>query len=175
MVFHFLRVMSPRETSKGTVDKDIVDLVERLNKEEAEEERIMKIEISDAVHKWCGKLPPAHQERIAHIASSFLRRIASTICFLVAAFRMLAKAPWTINMIAIDVKQAAMFAISKGWHLNSVAFKDFPFSKAELAVAAATYLEQIPPDAPDDPFYTLNTMIDFLPVVCGYAPVTTMG
>ena len=44
---------------------------------------------------------------------------------------------------------------------------DFPFSVAELAVAAATYLEQIPPGVPEDPFYALFVMLGFLPPVCG--------
>ena len=47
-------------------------------------------------------------------------------------------------MIAVDIKQAAFYAISKGWSLKDPTAGDFPFSVAELAVAAATYLEQIP-------------------------------
>ena len=77
----------------------------------------MKTEINDAIHKWCATYPAAHQMRIAHVAFKFRCRISSTICFLVAAYRLLAKAP----------------------------AGDFPFSVAELAVAAATYLEQILP------------------------------
>ena len=38
---------------------------------------------------------------------------------------------------------------------------------AELAVAAATYLEQIPPGVPEDSFYALFVMLGFLPPVCG--------
>lgn len=159
--------MSPRDLPQVNVDKDIVDLVEQLNKEEAEKEISMKADISDAIHKWCGNLPPTQQKRVAHIALKFLRRMSSTVCFLVAAYRMLAKAPWTLNMVATDVKQAALVAISKGWYLKSVAFKDFPFSKSELAVAAATYLEQIPAGTPEDPFYALGIITDFLPLVCG--------
>lgn len=74
-------------------DEDIVDLVKRLEREDAEAEMVMKAGISDSVQKWCSKLPIAHKQRIAHIALNFLRRIDSTICFLVAAYRMLAKAP----------------------------------------------------------------------------------
>ena len=29
-----------------------------------------------------------------------------------------AKAPWTTNMISVDIKQAAFYAISKGWSLK---------------------------------------------------------
>ena len=46
-------------------------------------------------------------------------------------------------MISVDIKQAAFYAISKGWSLKDPTAGDFPFSVAELAVAAATYLEQI--------------------------------
>lgn len=71
---------------------------------------------------------------------------------------MLSKAPCTRGMISVDIRHAALFAISKGWYLQVSEFKDYPFTSAELAVAAATYLEQIPPDVPDDPFYTLSTI-----------------
>ena len=128
----------------------------------------MKTEINDAVHKWCATYPAAHQIRVAHVAFKFrCRIISSTICFLVAACRLLAKAPWTTNMIAVDIKQAAFYANSKGWSLKDPTAGDFPFSVAELAVAAATYLEQIPPGVPEDPFYALFVMLGFLPPVCG--------
>ena len=70
-------------------------------------------------------------------------------------------------MIAVDIKQAAFYAISKGWSLKDPTAGDFPFSVAELAVAAATYLEQIPPGVPEDPFYALFVMLGFLPPECG--------
>ena len=158
--------MSPRKPKDHQVDADIVDLVTKLSKEEKERETLMKTEINDAVHKWCATYPAAHQIRVAHVALKFRCRISSTICFLVAAYRLLAKAPWTTNMIAVDIKQAAFYAISKGWSLKDPTAGDFPFSVAELAVAAATYLEQIPPGVPEDPFYALFVMLGFLPPVC---------
>ena len=159
--------MSPRKPRGNQVDADIVDLVKKFSKEEKEQEALMKNEINDAVHKWCSLYPKAHQERIAYVAFKFMCRISSTICFLVAAYRLLAKAPWTTNMIAVDIKQAAFYAISKGWSLKDSTAGDFPFSIAELAVAAATYLEQIPPGVPEDPFYALFVMLGFLPPECG--------
>ena len=159
--------MSPRKPKDNQVDADIVDLVKKFSKEEKEQEALMKTEINDAVHKWCATYPAAHQMRIAHVAFKFRYRISSTICFLVAAYRLLAKAPWTTNMIAVDIKQAAFYAISKGWSLKDPTAGDFPFSVAELAVAAATYLEQIPPGVPEDPFYALFVMLGFLPPECG--------
>ena len=158
--------MSPRKPKDHQVDADIVDLVTKLSKEEKERETLMETEINDAVHKWCATYPAAHQIRVAHVALKFRCRISSTICFLVAAYRLLAKAPWTTNMIAVDIKQAAFYAISKGWSLKDPTAGDFPFSVAELAVAAATYLEQIPPGVPEDPFYALFVMLGFLPPVC---------
>ena len=131
------RLASPTNNS---VDADIVDLVEKISTEEKEEEALMKAEINDAVHKWCSLLPAAHQTRIAYIAFKFRCRISSTICFLVAAYRLLARAPWTANMIADDIKQAALYAISKGWSLKAPTAVDFPFTIAELAVAAASHL-----------------------------------
>lgn len=133
--------MSPRKPDNNSVDADIVDLVEKISTEEKEEEALMKAEINDAVHKWCSLLPAAHQTRIAYIAFKFTCRISSTICFLVAAYRLLARAPWTTNMIAVDIKQAALYAISKGWSLKAPTAVDFPFTIAELAVAAASYLD----------------------------------
>ena len=158
--------MSPCKPKDYRVDVDFVDLVTKLSKEEKEQEILMKAEINDAVHKWCATYPTAHQIRVAHIAFKFRCRISSTICFLVAAYRLLAKAPWTTNMIAVDIKQAAFYAISKGWSLKDPTAGDFPFSVAELAVAAATYLEQISPGVPEDPFYALFVMLGFLPPVC---------
>ena len=159
--------MSPCKPKDNQVDVDIVDLVTKLSKEEKEQETLMKTEINDAVHKWCATYPAAHQMRVAHVAFKFRCRISSTICFLVAAYRLLAKAPWTTNMIAVDIKQAAFYAIRKGWSLKDPTAGDFPFSVAELAVAAATYLEQIPPGVPEDPFYAPFVMLGFLPPVCG--------
>ena len=159
--------MSPRKPKNNHVDADIVDLAQKFSKEEKEQEALMKTEINDAVHKWCSLYPAAHQARIAYVAFKFRYRISSTICFLVAAYRLLAKAPWTTNMIFVDIKQAAFYAISKGWSLKDPTAGDFPFTVAELAVAAATYLEQIPPGVPEDPFYALFVMLGFLPPECG--------
>lgn len=159
--------MSPRKPNNKSVDADIVDLVEKISTEEKEEEALMKAEINNAVHKWCSLLSAAHQTRIAYIALKFRRRISSTICFLVAACRLLAKAPWTTNMIAVDINQAALYAISKGWSLKAPTAGDFPFTIAELAAAAASYLEQVPPGVPEDLFYTMHVMLGFLPPECG--------
>ena len=86
--------------------------------------------------------------------------------FLTVAFRMLAKAGWTKSMISLDTKQAALFAISKRWYVKIEAFEDCPFTREELAVSAATYLNQIPADTPDDPLRAINIIVSFLPTCC---------
>ena len=83
------------------------------------------------------------------------------MCFLIVAFRMLSKANWTRSMISIDVKQAALCAIGKGWYVKAENFNDYPFT-----VSAATYLGQIPADTPEDPFRAINIVISFLPKAC---------
>ena len=54
----------------------------------------------------------------------------------------------------------------KGWSLKDPTAGDFPFSLAEPAVAAATFLEQIPPGVPEDPLYALFVMLGFWPPEC---------
>ena len=107
----------------------------------------------------------AHQERIISLGEKFLRRMDSTICFLIVVYRMLAKANWTRSMVAVDIKQAALYAISRGWFVKSN-FRDYPFSREEFAVSAATYLNKIPADAPEDPFRALYIVISHLPFSC---------
>ena len=159
--------MSPKRPILNSIDQNIVDLAAQISKEEAEHETGMKAQVGDAVGKWCGGLHFAHQQRIAHVALKFLRHISPTISLIASTFRLLARAPWISNMIAIDIKQAALYAVSKDWHLRTSHFREFPFSKAEFAVAAATYLERVPHRVPDDPLPTITAIIDFLPLICG--------
>ena len=159
--------MSPREPVQKPGDQNIVDLVALISTEEFERDTSMKEQISDSVGKWCRSLSFSHQQRVAHVALKFLRRIESTICLIAAAYRLLAKAPWTGKMIATDIKQAALYAVSKGWHLKMPHLREFPFSKVDFAVAAATYLEQVPPSVSEDPFHIVLPMINFLPLICG--------
>ena len=159
--------MSPREPIQSSVGQNIVDLEALISTEETKRDICMKEQISDSVGKWCGSLNFSHQQRIAHVALKVLRRVESTICLIAAAYRLLARAPWTKKMIATDIKQAALYAVSKGWHLKMPYIRDVPFSKADFAVAAATYLEQVPPNVPEDPFKVCLVIIDFLPLICG--------
>ena len=66
----------------------------------------------------------------------------------------------------IDVRQAALVAISKGWYLYTSASGSFPFSPAELAIAAGLYEGIIEPAAQDDVTHGLKVIIDHLPQEC---------
>ena len=79
---------------------------------------------------------------------------------------MLAKANWTRSMVAVDIKPAALYAISKGWYVKASDFRDYPFTREEFAVSAAKYLDKIPADAPEDPFRALCIVISHLPFSC---------
>ena len=148
------------------VDNHIIDLIAQIEQESAEEKRERLARIADATQKWCSCLTTAHQERIISLGEKFLRRMDSTICFLIVVYRMLAKANWTRSMVAVDIKQAALYAISRGWFVKSSNFRDYPFSREEFAVSAATYLNKIPADAPEDPFRALYIVISHLPPSC---------
>ena len=79
---------------------------------------------------------------------------------------MLSKAPWTDAMISLDVRQSALVAISRGWFVKSESFCRYPFSRAELALAAGAYQGLIAPTVPDDTTVALRTIIDHLPPTC---------
>ena len=55
-------------------------------------------------------------------------------------------------MITPDVRQAAMVAISRGWFVKSENFTKYPFTRAELALAAGAYQGLLVPTIPDAPF-----------------------
>ena len=74
---------------------------------------------------------------------------------------MMATASWKKGMIAADVRLAALVAINKGWYVKSAESKDYPFSRAELPVAAS-YLGHITPQVPEDPADAFCTMMNSL-------------
>ena len=69
-------------------------------------------------------------------------------------------------MISPDVRQAAMVAISRGWFVKSENFTKYPFTRAELALAAGAYQGLLVPTIPDDTTVALRTIIDHLPHAC---------
>ena len=146
--------------------QQIIDLCLQLEQEEKEEAMHRRELVTDAVSKWSATIAAKRQERIIHLGEQFLKKMDSTICFLVVAYRLLSKAMWTKEMICIDVRQAALYAISKGWYLKTIGPKQFPFSKAELAIAAGSYLGRIPAGKSEDPFFALKVLVDSLPLHC---------
>ena len=148
------------------VDRQIIDLIAKIEQESADQKRERLVRITDATQKWCSCLPKAHQERIISLGEKFLKRMNSTLCFLIVVYRMLAKANWTRTMVAVDIKQAALYAISKGWYVKASEFCGYPFTREEFAVSAATYLDKIPADAPEDAFRALYVVISHLPTSC---------
>ena len=153
-------------SSTDQVDSHIIDLIAKIEQESVEQKQERLARVTDATQKWCSCLPKAHQERIISLGEKFLRRMDSTLCFLIVVYRMLAKANWTRSMVAVDIKQAALYAISKGWYVKAGDFRDYPFTREEFAVSAATYLDKIPADAPEDPFRALYIVISHLPASC---------
>ena len=79
---------------------------------------------------------------------------------------MIALAPWKDSMVSIDVRQAAVVAISKGWCVKSVSFEAYPFTRAELALAAGSYLGKITPRVADDATVALRAIVELLPIAC---------
>ena len=98
-------------------------------------------QVRDAGVKWLSCYPPGQKNVIEQLAVNFLFTMNSTLCFFTVAMRMLSKAPWTDAMISLDVRQAAIVAISG-------AFSKYPFTRAELALAAGAYQGLLTPTIP---------------------------
>ena len=128
--------MMVEEKSEG--DVLMID-VERLIADELHKQTVAVEQVRDAGSKWLTQYPEAKRNAIEQLAVSFLLAMNSTLCFFTVAMRMLSKAPWTDPMISPDVRQAAMVAISRGWFVKSENFSKYPFTRAELALAAGTY------------------------------------
>ena len=84
---------------------------------------------------------------------------------------MLAKAPWTIPMVCVHIRQAAIYAISQGWFVNAQMTHGICFGRAELALAAGTFLGGFTPNLPDGADQPLFLLIQELPHNCAeYSP-----
>lgn len=121
--------------------------------------------IRDAGEKW-SQMPGQKRKDIEQRACQFLLTMNSTLCFFTVSLRMLAFAPWKDSMVALDVRQAALVAIARGWYVKSVDFSAYPFSRAELALAAGTYLGMITPTISEDATVALRAIVELLPIVC---------
>ena len=114
--------------------------------------------VRDASEKW---LSQTDQKRnnIEQLAIQFLLAMDSTLCFFAVSLRMIALALWKDSMVAIDVRQAAVVAVSRGWYVKSDLFSAYPFSRAELALAAGSYLGKITPVIADHATVALRAIV----------------
>ena len=160
-----------------STDVPMIDLESIINEEDkrahelilAKEIRIQAAAaqlVRDAGEKWLSQVPGQKRNDIEKLAIQFLLAMDSTLCFFTVSLRMIALAPWKDTMVAIDVRQAAVVAISKGWFVKSEPFSAYPFSRAELALAAGSYLGKITPTLADDATVALRAIVELLPIVC---------
>ena len=143
----------------------MIDVESLIAADEIRKQAVAVEQIRDAGTKWLSNYPGVQRNSIEQLAVRFLLTMNSTLCFSTVAMRMLSKAPWTDAMISLDVRQSAMVAISRGWFVKSD-FCKYPFTRAELALAAGVYQGLIPPTIPDDTTVALRTIIDHLPSTC---------
>ena len=160
-----------------STDVPMIDLESIINEEEKRiNELILAKEIQiqaeavqlvrDAGEKWLSQLPNQKRNDIEKFAVQFLLAMDSTLCFFTVSLRMIALAPWKDSMVSIDVRQAAVVAISKGWFVKSDPFTAYPFTRAELALAAGSYLGKITPNLADDATVALRAIVELLPIAC---------
>ena len=147
-------------------DVYMIDVERLIAADELRKQAVAVEQVRDAGSKWLTQCPEAQRNEIEQLAVSFLLAMNSTLCFFTVAMRMLSKAPWTDPMITPDVRQAAMVAISRGWFVKSENFTKYPFTRAELALAAGAYQGLLVPTIPDDTTVALRTIIDHLPHAC---------
>ena len=122
--------------------------------------------IRDAGEKWSTHMPVSRRNEIENLAIQFLLSMNSTLCFFTVALRMIGFAPWKDSLVATDVRQSAVVAISKGWYVALDHFSAYPFTRAELALAAGSYLGQITPTISEDATVALRTIVECLPIAC---------
>ena len=145
---------------------DIVDVEDAEQQEKIRERAKAVAKVQDASTKWLANFDADTRNTVESTAVQILLSMHATFCYYVVAMRLLTKAPWTVDMVSIDVHQAALVAISEGWYLYSNTGGSFPFSSAELAVAAGLYEGIIEPAAQDDVTHGLKVIIDHLPQEC---------
>ena len=160
-----------------STDVPMIDLESIINEEERRINEVIlakeiKIQaeavqlVRDAGEKWLSQMPDRKRNDIEKLAIQFLLAMDSTLCFFTVSLRMIAFAPWKDSMVSIDVRQSAVVAISKGWFVKSVAFNAYPFTRAELALAAGSYLGKITPSVADDATVALRAIVELLPIAC---------
>ena len=121
------------EGENQTENPVLIDIEQEELKKSNAEENLLKLAISAANRKWHAEDEQSFGNSVEQYALDFLRSMNGTLCYLTAAFRMLAKAPWTSHMVSVHIRQAAMYAISQGWYVNTQKTHRINFSRAELA------------------------------------------
>ena len=130
------------------------------------EENVKMQSIHEVNNKWHSEEEQEFRTLTGKYAVDFLKTMNGTLCYLMVAFRLLAKAPWTLQMVCVHVRQAALYAISKGWFFHTLTSHGIQFSRAEMALAAGTFLGDLTPNLPDDPDQPLFLTIHELPHIC---------
>ncbi len=150
-------VTHPSEKAEG--DALMIDVESIIAAEEIRKQAAAVEQVRDAGVKWLSCYPPGQKNVIEQLAVNFLLTMNSTLCLFTVAMRMLSKAPWTDAMISLDVRQAAIVAISRG-------FQQIPLHKS--GISPCSWCVSRPLDAydPDDTTVALRTMIDHLPSTC---------
>ncbi len=152
------------EKSEG--DALMIDVESIIAADEIRKQTIAVEQVRDAGAKWLSEYPNGQRNAIEQLAVRFLLTMNSTLCFFTVAMRMLSRAPWTEAMISLDVRQSALVAISQNWFVKNEGTSKYPFTRAELALAAGAYEGLLTPTLPDDTTVALRTIIDHLPSAC---------
>ena len=158
--------IATQPADKADGDTFMIDVESMVAAEEIRKQAVAVEQVRDAGNKWLSRHPLAQRNAIEQLAVNFLLTMNSTLCFFTVAMRMLSKGPWTDAMISLDVRQAAIVAISRGWYVKCDGFSKYPFTRAELALAAGAYQGLLIPTIPDDTTVALCTIIDHLPSTC---------
>ena len=156
-----------RVTAERATEEPVVIDIEQENLEKTlAENNIMKLAIQEVNQKWHADDEDDFRNSAGRYALSLLRSMNGTLCYLTVACRMLAKAPWVSSMVSVRIRQAAIYAISQGWYVNTQLSHAINFSRTELALAAGTFQGDLTPNLPDDTAYPLFLVIHELPHSC---------
>ena len=99
--------------------EEVIDLEQEDCARAQVAENVLKQSIHEANMKWHAHEDEEFRDMAGKYALEFLKSMNGILCYLMVALRMLAKAPWTAKMVCVHVRQAAIYAISRGWYLKT--------------------------------------------------------
>ena len=105
--------------------EEIIDLEKEDLVRTSVAENVLKQSIHEANMKWHAQESEEFRNTVSFrnmagkYALEFLKSVNGTLCYLMVALRMLSKVPWTSKMVCVHIRQAAIYAISKGWYLKT--------------------------------------------------------